>query len=119
MMTLMPNADVLLSRVVSEWNSGDHYAAHETLEDFADAIEDDDREHTIALALLHIAAALHKLLHDVGASAVPAKLDRALHDLKGAPDEWRGLKLSKLRDEVAALNERLRKHEPPEPIPTL
>jgi hypothetical protein len=99
----MPNADALLSRAIAEWNRGEHYEAHETLEDFADEIEDDDREHHIALALLHIAAALHKLVNDVGKSAVPAKIERALTDLSSAPEVWRGIELGRLKKELRVL----------------
>jgi predicted metal-dependent hydrolase len=100
---LMPEADVLLSRAVSEWNRGEHYEAHETLEDFADVIEEDDHDHAIAIALIHVAAALHKMVNNVGASAVPAKIAHALETLDAAPATWRGLELAQLRVDLRSL----------------
>jgi predicted metal-dependent hydrolase len=99
----MPDEDVLLWRAVSEWNRGEHYEAHETLEDFADLIEADDRDHQIALALIHVAAALHKQVHRVGASAVPAKIAHALETLDRAPNTWRNLDLDRLKRDLRAL----------------
>lgn len=99
----MSDAEAILSRAVAEWNRGDHYDAHETLEDFADLIEDDDREHAIAIALIHVAAALHKWVNDVGKNAVPSKIEGALATLAAAPSPWRGLDLGRLSSELRAM----------------
>jgi predicted metal-dependent hydrolase len=103
----------LFARAIEEWNRGEHYEAHETLEDFADAIEDDEHDHAIVLALIHVAASLHKLANDVGASAVPGKLSRALAELEHAPPKWRGLDLDRLKRELAALLEQIEHGQPP------
>jgi predicted metal-dependent hydrolase len=104
-------SSALLEKAIAEWNRGDHYEAHETLEDYADAIEDNDREHTIALALIRIAASLHKLINDVGRSAVPGKISSALEDLEGAPDLWNRIDLARLKTELRVLLQRLEKNE--------
>lgn len=98
------DASALLARAVDEWNRGDHYEAHETLEDFADAFEESgsDDERTWALGLVRAAACLHKWVHDVGRSAVPGKLKGALVDSAGAPDVWQGLDVARLRAELTA-----------------
>lgn len=99
----MSDADGILARAVSEWNRGEHYEAHELLEDFADLIENDDGEHAIALALIHVAAALHKWVNDVGKNAVPSKIEGALETLSSAPPRWRGLDLERLSRELRSV----------------
>lgn len=97
----------LLARAAEEWNSGQLYEAHETLEEVATALEEDDREYELALALVHASACLHKLIYDVGKTAVPSKLGRALEVLARAPSPWRGLDVARLRRELAALGDEL------------
>jgi hypothetical protein len=96
------SVEARLAEAVADWRAGRYYEAHEALEELADLLEDDDRDFAIALALVHIAAALHKHVHRVSAEAVPGKLSRALLELETAPAAWRGLDLGRLRREVAA-----------------
>jgi hypothetical protein len=91
-----------LDRAIEEWGKGEHYEAHELLEDFAESLQD-DRDVEIALALVHVAASLHKAINDVGRSAVPAKLSRALAVLDGAHASWQGLDLASLRQGLHGL----------------
>jgi hypothetical protein len=57
--------------------------------------------------LTRIAACLHKLGADVGAKAVPGKLNDALEALRDAPDDWCGIDLARLREELDALAEKI------------
>jgi predicted metal-dependent hydrolase len=108
----------LLDRAVEEWERGAYYDAHETLEDFLEEIEDDD-ELAIAVAVVQIAASLHKLVNDVGASAVPGKLERALAAIEDAPARWNGIDLAALREDVRALLADLTQHRTPRALPVL
>lgn len=94
----------LLDRAIEAWDRGDFYDAHETLEDFAELLEDDDRDYAIALALVRIAASLHKLANGVGPQAVPGKLHQALQELADAPASWRGVALGELREALLELH---------------
>lgn len=109
----------LVERAIAEWNRGEYYEAHETLEDVAESFEDRELDYKIALALVRISASMHKLVNDVGANAVPGKLEGALSDLQGAPDLWNRINLARLKLELTAMNERLAKGEPYEPLPKL
>ncbi|MCK6550693.1 DUF309 domain-containing protein [Myxococcota bacterium] len=100
--------DELLDRAVADWARGDFYEAHEVLEEVAEAVEDDDGDHEIALALVHVAACLHKLVDDVGKAAVPAKLERALDTLRAADPAWLGLALGRFTQDLEALATSLR-----------
>jgi DUF309 family protein family protein len=109
----------IIDEAVELWNRGEHYEAHEKLEDLVDLLEDDDEAGEIALALVHVAASLHKTVHDVGRSAVPAKLEGALATLRGAPSVWMGIDLSSLvrdleamKPEIARLSEGLTREVP-------
>ena len=93
----------IIDRAVAEWGRGDFYEAHETLEDLVDAVEDDDTDWAIALALCHVAAALHKHVNDVGARAVPGKLQSALTELDRAPAVWFVLDVEALRRGVRGM----------------
>jgi hypothetical protein len=95
-----------LDRALESWANGDHYEAHEELEDFAESLED-ERELEIALALVHVAASIHKAVNDVGRAAVPSKLERALSVLDRAPGAWKGLDLGALRGELRAIQPEL------------
>lgn len=110
-------SDAILARGIDEWNRGEHYEAHETLEDFADAIEDDDTDHRITLALVRVAACLHKLLNDVGPEAVPGKLRHARGDLDDAPAQWRGIDLATLKRELEAFQQVIDRGERPKTWP--
>jgi hypothetical protein len=107
------DAAALLTKAVAEWRRGDHYAAHETLEEVAEAVEDDDAEYEIALALVHVAASMHKLANDVGANAVPGKLEGALEVLDRAPATWRTLDLARLRAQIREVLAKLARNEKP------
>src|SRR5438874_12721152 len=89
-----PMPSEILDRALNEWAKGDYYEAHELLEDFAETVEDDDADHEIAIALIHVAASLHKAVNDVGRKAVPGKLEHALTVLDRAPADWQGLALA-------------------------
>jgi hypothetical protein len=95
--------DEVLAEVLAHWAVGELYEAHERLEDLAELVEDDDRDHDTALALVHVAACLHKLANDVGKAAVPAKLTRALGVLRAADPRWLELDLAALVAELEDL----------------
>lgn len=97
------SASEIVDQAIAEWASGAYYEAHETLEDFAEALEANDVDHQIALALVRVAASLHKAREDVGRTAVPGKLREALETLDRAPADWRGLDVGGLRGELHAL----------------
>lgn len=82
-----------LEDALSAWAAKDYYEAHEGLEDFADEVEDNDEAFEITIALIHVAAALHKWNAKVGEGAVPGKLARAIGELKTRQHEWMGLDL--------------------------
>jgi hypothetical protein len=109
----------LLERAVAEWSQGRYYEAHELLEDFADSVEDDDAEQAIALALIHVAAAIHKHVERVTPEGVPGKLERALVELEQAPRIWRGIDLLRLKGEIAAMLEALRSGRTVSALPKL
>ena len=90
----------LLSRALKLWSCGDYYESHEILEEFAETFEAEDPDFVIGLALVRIAASLHKLKHKVGAAAVPGKLRSALSDLNEVPAQWNGLCLAELVSEL-------------------
>jgi hypothetical protein len=109
----------LAAQAAEEWQRGDYYDAHETLELLVDAVEADDDDWTIGLALVKAAAALHKHVEQVGPAAVPGKLERALEDLDPAPAEWFGLDLGALRAELRAMREDLLADRPVAVLPQL
>jgi hypothetical protein len=108
----------LLDRAVAEWRAGRYYEAHELLEDFADSVEDDDAEQAIALALIHVAAAIHKHVERVTPEGVPGKLERALLELKDAPPTWRGIDLVRLKEAIQRMLAALRAGQAPTALPT-
>lgn len=83
-----------LTAAIAHWGSRDYYEAHEVLEDVAEAFEDDTQDFAIAMALVRVAASLHKTIAAVGVRAVPGKLDGALRALADAPDVWYGVALA-------------------------
>lgn len=109
----------LAAQAAAEWQRGDYYDAHETLELLVDAVEADDDDWTIGLALVKAAAALHKHVEQVGPGAVPGKLAQALEDLDPAPAEWFGLDLGNLRGELRAMREDLLADRPVAALPQL
>ena len=90
----------LIQAVVQEWSRADYYEAHELLEDVAECLEDNDEDYEIALALVHLAACCHKMMHDVGRAAVPGKIDRALPKIEEAVPDWMGLDLKSFREQM-------------------
>ena len=109
----------VLQKAVREWQAGEHYEAHETLEDFAEEVEDNDEDWKRALALCHVAAALHKYINNVSPAAVPAKLQKALAELDSAPKDWFGLDLESLRHEISTMLKTLQQNQPPAVKPML
>lgn len=111
--------DAILDRAIEEWAQGDYYEAHETLEDVLDELDDaDEAGFEIVIALVQIAASLHKLANDVGAQAVPGKLARALTALESTP-AWRELDLAALSADVRALLGALESGAKPAALPRL
>ena len=110
---------VHLQRAVEHWARGEYYDAHEVLEDFAEELEDDDDDWAIAIALVQIAASLHKHTEKVGEGAVVGKLEVALSTLDTAPDHWHGLTLGATRASVRSMYEALRRGASPDRLPTL
>ena len=109
----------ILRKAVKEWAEGEHYEAHETLEDFADEVEDNDDDWRRALALCHVAAAMHKYINKISPSAVPGKLEKALAELQSAPADWFGLDLDTFRNEITEMLSALRKGHTPQIKPLL
>jgi hypothetical protein len=109
----------VLQKAVRKWQAGDHYEAHETLEDFAEEVEDNDDDWKRALALCHVAAALHKYINNVSPAAVPAKLQKALIELDSAPKDWFGLDLESFRHEISTMLNALQKNQFPATKPSL
>ena len=108
-----------LQKAILEWQSHEHYDAHETLEDFADEVEDHDEDWRRALALWHVAASIHKYLHTGSPKAVPGKLEKARIVLDSTPDDWFGIDIRALREEVIAMRQCLIKGETPVSMPQL
>ncbi|MEE2904470.1 MAG: hypothetical protein VYC39_19220 [Myxococcota bacterium] len=103
---------------VHQWSIGEHYEAHEIFEEFAEEVEDDDDDWERALALCHVAASVHKYLHNVSPAAVPGKLERALPVLESSPPDWFNLDMVTFRKQVRNMLESLQKGEQVE-VPTL
>lgn len=97
-------AVALRDRALDEWAAGRHYEAHEILEDLAECFDEGEPAFAAALALTQIAACLHKLVHRVGASAVPGKLSRALGVLRASPPDVLGIDVPALIVELEALD---------------
>ena len=108
-----------LSQAVREWQNGQHYDAHETLEDFAEEVEDNDDDWKRALALCHVAAALHKYINNVSPSAVPSKLEKALSELNSAPPDWFDLDLDAFRKEIVVMLSAIKATQKIETFPRL
>jgi hypothetical protein len=96
-----------LDAALTEWAAGNWYEAHEHLEEVAEALENDDRDYAIALALVQISASFHKLANNVAPRAVPAKMDRVMPTLEAAPPDWQGLALGTFVAETRSLRARL------------
>jgi|GEM_PF-6279271 len=103
---------------VHQWNIGEHYEAHEIFEEFAEEVEDNDDDWERALALVHVAASVHKYLHNVSPAAVPGKLERSLPVLDDAPPDWFNLDMITFRTQVRSMLESLQRGEEAE-VPTL
>lgn len=91
-----------LESALRYWASGDYYEAHEALEEVVETLDEDSADSSFGLALVHVAAALHKHVAQVGPEAVPGKLRRALSALRSAPADWQGLDLDGLRQGIEA-----------------
>lgn len=109
----------LLDEAAREWRAGRHYEAHEVLEDVAECFEADDPSFDIALALAHVAAGFHKIIHDVGAKAAPNKIKRALDTLEDAPADWLGLDFAAFVEKVRAVHALLQRGERVTDFPSL
>lgn len=92
-----------LEAALAEWTAGRYYEAHELLEELLELYEDTDPSYDYTMALVHLAACLHKLSANVAPRAVPAKMAHALEVLKDAPADWQGLELGKFRAECQGL----------------
>lgn len=114
----MTEAERLLAEALAHWARGDHYEAHELLEDVAECFEDDDPSFDIAIAFVHVAAAFHKIAHDVGARAAPGKITRALGVLESAPTEWMGLDVPSFVEATRAVHDVAARGEKPDAFPT-
>ena len=99
--------DPHLASALTAWAAGDHYEAHEALEEVAEAVEDHDPTYDAVIALVHVAACLHKLAHRVGARAVPGKLDRALETLRATDPDLGGLAIARLVSDLESMRARL------------
>ncbi len=102
----LPNKDHLTA-ALELWAQGDYYEAHEELEEVTDDFEDDDAAFEITIALVHVAAALHKLKNRVGEGAVPGKIDGALEVLQTAPSDFCGLAMPSFISQLRTLRARL------------
>ncbi len=96
-----------LTAALELWAQGDYYEAHEELEEVTDDFEEDDTAFEITIALVHVAAALHKLKNRVGEGAVPGKIDGALEVLQKAPPDFCGLAMVTFIKQLQALRARL------------
>jgi hypothetical protein len=114
--------DAILDEAIHAFNAGDHYEAHERLEDLVDALDDanaDDRDREVALALVHVAASFHKLVHDVGRRAVPGKLGAAVAVLERAPPVWMRVDLGAFLRDLSAVRPAIERLEVPSSLPML
>lgn len=107
----------VLNAALTEWAAGHYYEAHEHLEELLEALDLEGDEERWMLALIQVAASLHKLVANVAPRAVPGKLERALVTLADAPATWRGLDLIGFRGASADLLARLGGVEAGGPIP--
>jgi predicted metal-dependent hydrolase len=108
----------LFDEALREWAAGEHYEAHELLEDVAECFEEDDPSFDIAIAFVHVAAAFHKIVNDVGARAAPGKIERALTVLETAPDVWLGIDVRAFVEALRALLATAASGAKPEVFPT-
>ena len=92
--------DRLFEEGLSTYAAGDHYEAHEKWEELWNE-EDDDAERLFLQALIQLASAVHKLLHDVEPRGALRLLDRALEKTAGLGATHHGIALSALREEIA------------------
>ncbi len=115
----LERAETIIRIAVAEWQRGEHYDAHEILEDLADEVEDDDDDWAIAIALVKAAACVHKHVHRVGPDAIPGKLETVLDVLDDAPDAWMGLDVATLRSDLHAMLSALRAGSDVSPLPRL
>jgi predicted metal-dependent hydrolase len=92
--------DRLFEEGLSTYASGDHYEAHEKWEELWNE-EDDDDERLFLQALIQLASAVHKLLHDVEPRGALRLLDRALEKTANHAAVHHGIALGELRQDIA------------------
>lgn len=96
----MTRRDELFEEGLAAYEAGEYYDAHEKWEEIWNDEEDDD--HRLFLqALIQIASAVHKLVHDVEPRGALRLLDRALEKTAGLPAVHGGVALAALREGVA------------------
>jgi len=103
--------ETIFQRGLEAYRAGQHYEAHEFWEELWQDEEDDERRRFLQ-ALIQIASAMHKILHDVGPRGSLRLLDRAIEWLDPLGDTYDGMRVAALRagvrrcrDEIARLLE--------------
>ncbi len=93
--------DRLFEQGLTTYAAGDHYEAHEKWEELWNEEDDDDEERLFLQALIQLASAVHKLLHDVEPRGALRLLDRALEKTASHGAVHRGIALGVLRQDMA------------------
>ncbi|HLM75673.1 MAG TPA: DUF309 domain-containing protein, partial [Polyangiaceae bacterium] len=88
--------ETTFQRGLLAYRAGQHYEAHEIWEELWESEESDDHRRFLQ-ALIQVASAVHKLLHDVGPRGSLRLLERAYGKLEGLPDRYGGIALDRLR----------------------
>ncbi|MFO0587714.1 MAG: DUF309 domain-containing protein [Polyangiaceae bacterium] len=96
--------DRLFEEGLNTYESGEHYEAHERWEELWNE-EEDDGERLFLQALIQLASAVHKLLHDVEPRGSLRLLDSALRKTAHLPAEHRGIDIASLRQAISALRD--------------
>ncbi|MEZ4446656.1 MAG: DUF309 domain-containing protein [Polyangiaceae bacterium] len=86
----------LFQKGIDAYRSGDHYEAHELWEELWQD-EGDETRHRVLQALIQIASAVHKAVHDVAPRGSLRLVDRAQERLADVPDVFLGLDVAALR----------------------
>jgi predicted metal-dependent hydrolase len=81
---------------IDEYRAGRHYEAHEFWEELWQTEDDEDRRRFLQ-ALIQVASAVHKAIHDVAPRGSLRLLDRAEEKLAGLGDDYLGVDLASLR----------------------
>jgi hypothetical protein len=95
------------------FNSGEFFLAHEAWEDWWRATTHPEKQ--ACQGIVQIAVAMHHVSTGnlVGAKSV---MERALHNLEGAPDDFGGLDMVQLRDDIRLVIRQLRLSEEIKPF---